>query len=61
MSNNTVWEYVIILSGLVVRRSGMEPMVLGSIPAKKPVFFPSFFFSLLVNTFFFLLQYILQN
>ena len=27
----------------------MEPMVLGSIPAKKPVFF----FSLLVNTFFF--------
>ena len=29
----------------------MEPMVLGSIPATKPVFFP--FFSLLVNTFFF--------
>ena len=39
----------------------MEPMVLGSIPATKPVFFPSFFFSLLVNTFFFLLQCILQN
>ena len=49
MSNNTVWEYVIILSGLVVRRSRTEPMVLGSIPARKPVFFPS----LLVNTFFF--------
>ena len=31
----------------------MEPMVLGSIPATKPVFFPSFFFSLLVNTSFF--------
>ena len=64
MSNNTDWEYVIILSGLVVRRSRMEPMVLGSIPATKPVFFPSFFFfffPLLVNTFFFLLQYILQN
>ena len=57
MSNNTVWEYVIILSGLVVRRSRTEPMVPGSIPARKPVFFPS----LLVNTFFFLLQYILQN
>ena len=31
----------------------MEPMVLGSIPATKPVFFPSFFFSLLVHSFFF--------
>ena len=65
MSDNTVWEYVIILSCLVVRRNRMEPMVLGSIPATKPVFFPSFFFffffPLLVNTFFFLLQYILQN
>ena len=30
----------------------MEPMVLGSIPATKPVFFPSFF-SLLVHSFFF--------
>ena len=44
MSNNTVWEYVIILSCLVVRRNRMEPIVLGSIPATKPVFFPSFFF-----------------
>ena len=53
MSNNTVWEYVIILSGLVVRRSGMEPMVLGSIPATKPVFFPSFFFRCwLIHSFF---------
>ena len=48
MSNNTVWEYVIIWFPqsladffLVVRRSRME---LGSIPATKPVFFPSFFF-----------------
>ena len=54
MSNNTVWEYVIILSGLVVRRSGMEPMVLGSIPATKPVFFPSFFFRCwLIHSFFY--------
>ena len=37
-----------------MRRSRIEPMALGSIPATKPVFFPSFlFFSLLVNTLFF--------
>ena len=54
MCNNSVCEYVIILSGLVVRRSRVEPMVLGSIPATKPVFFPSFFFRCwLIHSFFF--------
>ena len=37
----------------------MEPIVLGSIPATKPVFFPFFF--AVGKYILFLLQYILQN
>ena len=39
----------------------MEPMVLGSIPATKPVFFLLFFFRCWLIHSFFLLQCILQN